>query len=123
MSICPNTPHLGGNGHKASKFCCDHKDLNDEQANTPILNLDSDPENVKLGHLIPEQIKSDQELDAQQIGDGCRKKSNVNHYLDRTAGVAAIVRPCGIILSVTEMYTCESMTQMYLFSTLKVSWL
>ena len=32
------------------------------------------------------------------------------------AGIAAIVRPCGIIGNVTEMYTCESMTQMYLFS-------
>ena len=40
---------------------------------------------------------------------------SVSHYLDRTAGIAAIVRPCGIIVNVTEMYTCESMTQMYLF--------
>jgi hypothetical protein len=39
----------------------------------------------------------------------------INHYLDRTVGIAAIVRSYGIIVNVTEMYTCESMTQMYLF--------
>ena len=55
------------------------------------------------------------EWDCQDVGDGCRKKSNVTHYLDRTAGIAAIVCPSGIIINVTEMYTCESMTLMYLF--------
>ncbi len=29
--------------------------------------------------------------------------------------MAATVRPCGIVVNFTEMFTCESPTQMYLF--------
>ena len=118
MSVCPNTPDLGGNKHKASKYCGTHRDLDNTQAVTPsasMLSLESDPDNLKLSHLNPKDIRSDHKLDSQVIGDGCRKKTNVYHYFDRTAGIAAIVRPCGIIVNVTEMYTCQSMTQMYLF--------
>ena len=111
MSVCPNTPKLGGGGHQASKYCTVHKDLED----TVVLDLTSDPENHKIGHLSSLEVRNDFDLDAQDVGDGCRKKSNIKHYLDRTAGIAAIVRPCGVIVNVTEMYTCESMTQMYLF--------
>ena len=106
MSVCPNTPHLGGNKHKASKYCGTHRDLDNTQAVTPsasMLSLESDPDNLKLSHLNPKDIRSDHKLDSQVIGDGCRKKTNVNHYFDRTAGIAAIVRPCGIIVNVTEM--------------------
>ena len=28
---------------------------------------------------------------------GCRKSANVNRFYDRTAGIMALVRPCGII--------------------------
>ena len=46
---------------------------------------------------------------------GCRKLKGVNRFHDRTAGVLALVRPCGVIVNTTEMYTCESPTQVYLF--------
>ena len=46
---------------------------------------------------------------------GCRKEKGVTKFYDRTAGVLALVRPCGIIVNTTEMYTCESPTQVYLF--------
>lgn len=36
-----------------------------------------------------------------------------------TAGVMALVRPCGIFVNTTEMYTCESPTQVYLFLVMK----
>ena len=36
-------------------------------------------------------------------------------FYDRTAGVPALVRPCGVIVNTVEMYTCESPTQLYLF--------
>ena len=80
----------------------------------PVIDLSTDPDNLKLNHLNEKDVGSEH-LYSRDVGDGCRKKCNVNHYLDRTAGIAAIVRPCGIIVNVTEMYTCESMTQMYLF--------
>ena len=53
--------------------------------------------------------------DSEELLQGCRKQCNVNRYLDRTAGVAAIVRPCGIVVNFMEMFTCESPTQMYVF--------
>ena len=116
MSVCPNTPKLGGNCHQASKYCCTHSSLEQSTSgcSCPILDLTTDPDNRKLHHLNEKEVGREH-LDCQDVGGGCRKKSSVNHYLQRTAGIAAIVRPCGIIANVTEMYTCESMTQMYLF--------
>ena len=52
--------------------------------------------------------------DSDELLKGCRKQSNVNHYFDRTAGVAAMVRPCGNV-NFSEMFSCESPTQMYIF--------
>lgn len=40
---------------------------------------------------------------------------NVNYCFDRTAGVAAKVRPCGIVVNFSEMFSFESPTQMYIF--------
>ena len=116
MSVRPNIPELGGNHHQASKYCSAHSGLQQSSPSTSqILDLETDPDNVKHSHLNPHEVRTERDLDCQDVGDGCRKKSNVTHYLDRTAGIAAIVRPCGIIVNITEMYTCESMTQMYLF--------
>ena len=41
----------------------------------------------------------------------CKKKANVNRFYNRTAGIMALVGPCGIIVKFAEMYTCESPTQ------------
>lgn len=46
---------------------------------------------------------------------GCKKSTNLNRFYDRTAGILALVRPCGIIANFTEMFTCESPTQAYVF--------
>jgi len=51
--------------------------------------------------------------DSDELLKGCRKQSNVNHY-DRTAGEAAMVRPCGNV-NFSEMFSCESPMQMYIF--------
>ena len=115
MSVCPNTPELGGNHHQALKYCSVHSNLEETSSSSQILDLGTDLDNIKLCHLNPKEVRTENDRDYQDGGDGCRKRSNVNHYLDRTARIAAIVRPCGIIVNVTEMYTCESMTQMYLF--------
>ena len=46
---------------------------------------------------------------------GCKKACAVNKFYDRPAGILAMVRPCGVIVNTCEMYTCESLTQVYLF--------
>ena len=45
----------------------------------------------------------------------CKKSANVNRFYERTAGILALVRPCGIIVNFNEMFTCESPTQAYVF--------
>ena len=55
------------------------------------------------------------DIDGDELLVGCKKPKNVNKFFDRTADVAAMVRPCGIVVYFTEMFTCESPTQRYLF--------
>ena len=80
-----------------------------------LLDLSEDPDNLKLNHLSPLDVHNNTALHSFEDGSGCRKECNVTKYYNRTAGIAAIVRPCGIVVSTTEMYTHESMTQMYIF--------
>lgn len=46
---------------------------------------------------------------------GCKNAHNVQRFYNRTAGILAVVRPCGIVVNFTEMFTCESPTQTYIF--------
>ena len=51
----------------------------------------------------------------QSTTAGCRKPSNISLFFETTAGMLALIRPCGIVVSMTEMYTKESCTQVLLF--------
>ena len=115
MSICPNSPALGGYHVHGSKFCKDHLYLENDPDIDIQLDLTSDPDNQKLSHLTPEEVRNDSDLGALDDGTGCRKQCNVTKYYDRTAEIVAIVRPCGVVINIAEMYTNESMTQIYLF--------
>ena len=46
-------------------------------------------------------------------GDGCKKGSNINHFFNRTAGMFYFFRPCGYRLGHYEMYTAESLSNIY----------
>lgn len=46
---------------------------------------------------------------------GCKKKKNISKFYNTTAGILALIRPCGIVVSISELYTCESCTQVLLF--------
>ena len=45
--------------------------------------------------------------------EGCKKDLNVERFFSRTAGMIYLFRPCGISLSHCEMYTAESLTQVF----------
>ena len=78
-------------------------------------------------HLLTSQTSTSfmhQHVSATNLGDlpdndnstlltGCKK--HVNKYHNRTAGIFAAVRPCGVVVNFMEMYTCESPTQAYVF--------
>ena len=51
----------------------------------------------------------------ENLFTGCKKARNINRFHDRTAGILAMVRPCGIIVNFNKMFTCESPTQAYIF--------
>jgi len=51
----------------------------------------------------------------QQNEKGCKKKENISLFFQTTAGMLALIRPCGIVVSMTEMFTSESYTQVFLF--------
>ena len=111
VQCCTNSPVLGGKHQAASKFCRVHSDLECQSlpVSIPLASLRAD------SPIQPTQLGSVPDSDSTELLTGCRKGKNVNTFHDRTAGVIAAVRPCGIIVNFTEMFTCESPTQMYIF--------
>ena len=46
--------------------------------------------------------------------EGCKKSTAVDKFYTRTAGMFYVFRPCGVRLSHSEMYTCESLSDVML---------
>jgi hypothetical protein len=100
---------LGGKSKVPSKFCAFHCD--EASLSKPVV---STPEMKKFSTGNVNNIElPDFEDDTVLVG--CKKAGNVNKFYDKTAGILALVRPCGIIANFTEMFTCESPTQAYIF--------
>ena len=78
------------------------------------VDFSEDPENCKFKDMSPQDIVHNVDLSNENMVRW-RKPCNVIKYHDRTAGIAALLKPCGIVLNWTEMYTSESLTQMYFF--------
>ena len=45
----------------------------------------------------------------------CKKEKNIDKFHNRTAGMFYVFRPCGIRLSNYEMYTSESLSDVFLY--------
>jgi hypothetical protein len=101
---------LGGKHSTPSKFCVEHiqEDSSERIIATP-------PEFQHYSKLINTEVKLPDCEDAT-LFVGCKKASNLNRFYDRTAGIFALVRPCGVTVNFSEMYTCESPTQAYIFT-------
>ena len=107
-SMCTRSPTTGGKHARPSKFCEHHfQELDNSDC---LLTPHSTNRLLEKGRVgtLPEN-------DDNELLIGCRKAKGVNRFYDRSAGVLALVRPCGIFVNTTEMYTCESPTQVYLF--------
>ncbi len=127
VQCCSKSPLKGGQHQKASKFCEIHQQLEDGENDGSR----DDDESLTLTVSIPLQLHGIQmdgiadstaalvgtlpDADSSELLTGCRKHTKVNKFFDRTAGVVAAVRPCGVVVNFTEMFTCESPTQMYIF--------
>ena len=112
-NMCTRSPVNGGKHQSPSKYCTLHSELTSE-------------EDIESPHPMPTPHTTDSLLQKSQVGElpdnddptllaGCRKEKGVHRFYDRTAGILALVRPCGVIVNTAEMYTCESPTQVYLF--------
>ena len=58
-----------------------------------------------MAQIIPTTLTS---------GEGCKEDGKVTRYYTRTAGMLYFFRPCGIRLSHYEMYTAESLSQVFI---------
>ena len=110
---CGNSPVFGGQNQQASKYCRNHQEL---AANEPPA------KKILLTINIPDQIVSSRivamSTDLASNSDttmhiACKKAANVKHFHEKTAGIMAIVRPCGMVLDCRELYTCESASQLF----------
>lgn len=116
-SCCPETPVLGGANQAASIYCKSHLYLAD---------VDSEPDTkrqriVITVNLRDQRLKTDilpltddlPDVDDRSVHTGCKKPENVPRFHNRSAGLMAVVRPCGMILGIQEMLTCESPSQLF----------
>lgn len=51
--------------------------------------------------------------DDKSVHVGCKQAGKVDRFYNRSAGIMAMVRPCGIIIDHAEMLTCESPSQLF----------
>ena len=123
VQCCVRSPVTGGRHQVSSKYCSFHQHLNqpttsisDDQftlrVQIPLRLLgiaSGSPHSVSMIGSLPDS-------DSDDFLIGCRKPKKVNRFYDRTAGVVAAVRPCGIVVNFSEMFTCESPTQMYILA-------
>ena len=114
---CPRSPITGGQHQTASKYCEHHQYLTTGlDDSTSLMVRITLPIPGLVTSLTPKATGELPDSDSVDLLVGCKKLSNVDKFFDTTAGIAAIVRPCGIVVNVTDMYTCKSPTQMYIFS-------
>ena len=112
VQCCPETPVLGGKHAKPSKYCADHSYINEHSSE--IVPVCIPPDLQYIADRATHEVTLPDNDDVALL-TACKKASKVNRFYDRTAGIMALVRPCGVIVNFAEMFTCESPTQCYVF--------
>ena len=105
VQCCTNFPILGGKNQAPNKYCEVHAQDYDGESLAPIELRDV---NIAYTGVLPDN-------DDDSILTGCKHPENRVKFHTTTAGMLALIRPCGIVVAMTEMYTCESATQVFLF--------
>ena len=96
---------------EAIEILCQTSNPMEERTIAEEVNVPPELESAKPeAGLLPEELYL-----AQQDGTGCKKKENITLFYQTTAGMLALIRPCGIVANMTEMFTRESCTQVFLF--------
>ena len=108
FQCCTDSPQPGGKSQEPSKFCEMHMKESQETKELsvpPEFNIDK----CEVG-LLPEQVCL---KDAPSLR--CKRPNKKSQFFETTAGMVALIRPCGIVVNMTEMFTSESLTQVFLF--------
>ena len=100
---CINNPKRGNQSVRSSKKCELHFTGIEGPVHT-VEQIDLRPVTRQLTRNLKEQIVS---------GVGCKSINNINKFEERTAGMLYLLRPCGIRLSHTELYTAESLSSVF----------
>ena len=121
VQCCTRSPITGERHATSSKFCSLHQHLGSDsssESQSLIVSILLRIHGVSLTSSTSPgdtHVESLPDADSHELLTGCRKPHKVNKFFDRTAGVVAAVRPCGIVVNCSKMYTCESPTQTYIF--------
>lgn len=114
ISSCPMTPDLSSK----SKYCVDHSYLQDEDkdeqaSKKPRIVININVVDQKISTRFLEYTEDLPSSEDSSIHVGCKQEKNVDKFYDRSAGIMALVKPCGMIIDATEMLTCESPSQLF----------
>ena len=102
--MCIRNPVRGNQYQDNSKYC--HIHSKDNPGNTDE-QLDIRPITRQYAkQLIPKTIVSN---------EGCKRADNIDRFHSRTAGMFYIFRSCGIRLANFEMFTAESLSQVFVY--------
>ena len=111
VQCCTNYPVHGGKSQTASKYCELHA-RNDAIASDAMILTPSQEQKLDVTYTgsLPDN-------DDDSLLVGCKRPENRTKFHDTTAGpgMLALIRPCGIVVVICEMYMCESFTQVFLF--------
>ena len=105
VKCCTNFPIIGGKNQTPSKYCEIHEKDHENESSAPI----------EFRNVNAEYTGNLPDNDDDSILTGCKRPQNRAKFYSTTAGMLALIRPCGIVVAMTEMYTCESATQVFLF--------
>lgn len=118
VSACPETPALGGKNQKSSRFCYDHQDLEssdvEPRAKKPHIILTINVVDQKVSSRVSNLTGEIPANDDPSVHVGCKKAENVPRFYNRTAGLMVLVKPCGVVVSISELLTCESSSQLFI---------
>lgn len=111
---CPFHPKVGNQHTAPSKYCHLHMHLENETTIWKGKRLALQHVENPLILNIAGNANLPSPTDPINFSDtGCKKPSAVNKFYSSTAGTMMVIRPCGIILNFTEMYECESCSQVF----------
>lgn len=108
---CTQSPCLSSK----NKFCADHQYLDTskcpEKKGRIVVTIDM--VDARVSSKVLPFLDGIPDNSDETVHVGCKEARNVNRFYHRTAGVMAIVRPCGVIIDYAEMLTCESPSQLF----------